>query len=338
MKSLYIETTSGISGDMTVAALLDAGADETALMNVLYQINAGGFEVNISQVKKSGLVCKDFDVVLDEVHDGHDHDMEYLYGHIHEKHDGIIYSDNDHSHDHNHSNNHDNTCDCNYSHTHELDTHHHDHTESHIHETGTHHDYAGINSHEGDPHHHNHFSTHTHTHRGMAEINAILDDLIMTEEARSITDSIFAILAQAESQAHGVPVDQVHFHEVGAIDSIVDIVATAVCLDNIKTHFGIEKIIIPKLTEGQGSVRCQHGILPVPVPAVANIAASYNIPMEIIDVAGELVTPTGAAIVAAVTTDTQLPDKFTIEKIGMGAGKRDYGLAGFVRAMIIEAE
>ncbi len=284
MKSLYIETTSGISGDMTVAALLDAGADETVLMNVLDQINAGGFEVNISQVKKSGLVCKDFDVVLDEAHDGHDHDMEYLYGH-----------------------------------THESDTHH---------------DHAGIHTHDGASHPH----THHHTHRGMEEINAILDDLIMTEGARSITDSIFAILAQAESQAHGVPVDQVHFHEVGAIDSIVDIVATAVCLDNIKTNFGIEKIIIPKLTEGQGSVRCQHGILPVPVPAVANIVASYNIPMEIIDVAGELVTPTGAAIVAAVTTDTQLPDKFTIEKIGMGAGKRDYGLAGFVRAMIIEAE
>ncbi len=284
MKSLYIETTSGISGDMTVAALLDAGADETVLMNVLDQINASGFEVNISQVKKSGLVCKDFDVVLDEAHDGHDHDMEYLYGHIHE--------------------------------------------------SDTHHDHTGTHTHDGASHPH----THHHTHRGMAEINAILDDLIMTEGARSITDSIFAILAQAESQAHGVPVDQVHFHEVGAIDSIVDIVATAVCLDNIKTRFGIEKIIIPKLTEGQGSVRCQHGILPVPVPAVSNIVASYNIPMEIIDVAGELVTPTGAAIVAAVTTDTQLPAQFTIEKIGMGAGKRDYGLAGFVRAMIIEAE
>ncbi len=333
MKSLYIETTSGISGDMTVAALLDAGADETVLMNVLDQINAGGFEVIISQVKKSGLVCKDFDVVLDEAHDGHDHDMEYLYGHNHEKQDEKTYSGNDHSHDHTHSNNHDNTCDCNYSYTHELDTHHHDNTEPHTHESDTyHHDHIGIHSHEGDPHHHH------HTHRGMAEINAILDDLIMTEGARSITDSIFAILAQAESQAHGVPVDQVHFHEVGAIDSIVDIVATAVCLDNIKTHFGIEKIIIPKLTEGQGSVRCQHGILPVPVPAVANIVASYNIPMEIIDVAGELVTPTGAAIVAAVTTDTQLPAQFTIEKIGMGAGKRDYGLAGFVRAMIIETE
>ncbi len=321
MKSLYIETTSGISGDMTVAALLDAGADETVLMNVLDQINAGGFEVNISQVKKSGLVCKDFDVVLDEAHDGHDHDMEYLYGHIHEKQDEKINVNHGDNHTHNHNDDTES-----YIHTHKLDTHHHDNIETHNH--------VGIHTHDGASHPH----THHHTHRGMAEINAILDDLIMTEEARSITDSIFAILAQAESQAHGVPVDQVHFHEVGAIDSIVDIVATAVCLDNIKTSFGIEKIIIPKLTEGQGSVRCQHGILPVPVPAVANIVASYNIPMEIIDVAGELVTPTGAAIVAAVTTDTQLPAQFTIEKIGMGAGKRDYGLAGFVRAMIIEAE
>ncbi len=336
MKSLYIETTSGISGDMTVAALLDAGADETVLMNVLDQINAGGFEVNISQVKKSGLVCKDFDVVLDEAHDGHDHDMEYLYGHIHEKQNEKIYVNHGDNYTHNHNDNTES-----YIHAHELDIHHHDHTEPHTQELDTHHhdniethNHAGIHTHDGASHPH----THHHTHRGMEEINAILDDLIMTEGARNITDSIFAILAQAESQAHGVPVDQVHFHEVGAIDSIVDIVATAVCLDNIKTHFGIEKIIIPKLTEGQGSVRCQHGILPVPVPAVANIVASYNISMEIIDVAGELVTPTGAAIVAAVTTDTQLPDKFTIEKIGMGAGKRDYGLAGFVRAMIIEAE
>lgn len=298
MKSLYIETTSGISGDMTVAALLDAGADETVLMNVLDQVNAGGFEVHISQVKKSGLVCRDFNVLLDGIHDGHDHDMEYLYGHLHHDENKDLIQDNMNNH--------------------AVSSHHN-------------------RQHQGSQEHkHHHSNHHDHIHRGITEINAILDDLIMTEGARQITDSIFAILAQAESKVHGLPVDEVHFHEVGAIDSIIDIVATAVCLDNLKSRYGIEKIIIPKLTEGQGSVRCQHGILPVPVPAVASIAASYNIPMEIIDVEGELVTPTGAAIVAAITTDIHLPGQFTIEEIGMGAGKRDYGLAGFVRAMIIE--
>lgn len=263
MKSLYLETNSGISGDMTVAALLDLGADEAKLLKVLDSIDAEGFDIKISKVKKSGLDCLDFNVILDVTHDGHDHDMDYLYGHLGEK-------------SHNHS--------------------------------------------------------HTHEHRGMAEINEILDQTQMTEKARKIADKIFGVLAKAESEVHGVPVDEVHFHEVGAIDSIVDIVSVAVCLDDL----GIDDIIVPKLYDGQGTVRCQHGILPIPVPAVANIVSAHDIALEIIDINGELVTPTGAAIAAAVRTKDKLPQQFKIEKIGMGAGKRETGLAGFLRAIIIE--
>ena len=165
----------------------------------------------------------------------------------------------------------------------------------------------------------------------MKEITEILDSAALTDNARSIAKKIFEILAIAESKAHGVPVEEVHFHEVGAVDSIVDIISIAVCIDNL----GITEVIVPKLYEGQGTVRCQHGILPVPVPAVTNIVQEHKIAVEIINVNGELVTPTGAAAVAALRTSHKLPKEFVIEKVGMGSGKRDYGLSGFLRAMII---
>jgi hypothetical protein len=153
----------------------------------------------------------------------------------------------------------------------------------------------------------------------------------MTDGARELALKIFDVLAQAESKAHNVPIDEVHFHEVGAVDSIVDIVAIAVCLDNLN----IKECIVTHLTEGKGTVRCQHGILPVPVPAVLNIVTDNHIPVEITDITGELVTPTGAATVAAICTSNELPKSFTVEKVGLGAGKRQYECAGILRAMLI---
>ena len=300
MEKLYLECNSGISGDMAVAALLDLGADKEVLMKALNSIEAEGFEIKISKVKKSGLDCMDFDVVLDAHHDGHDHDMEYLYGHLHG--DG-------------------------------KDDNHYQEEEDHIHQLESHHSGGNVHIHQAEntmEHAYTHF--HHHEHRGMAEINAILDKVDMTPGARELTDRIFNILSLAESKAHGVPQEMVHFHEVGAIDSIVDIVAVAVCLDNL----GIKEVVVPALYDGHGTVRCQHGILPVPVPAVANIVADAGISLHILDTHGELVTPTGAAIVAACRTTEKLPEAFKIKKIGLGAGKRDTGLAGFVRAMIIE--
>jgi hypothetical protein len=118
------------------------------------------------------------------------------------------------------------------------------------------------------------------------------------------------------------------------VDSIVDIVAAAVCLDDLN----ITDVYVPVLCEGRGTVRCQHGILPIPVPAVANIAQENQLQLKITDVDGELVTPTGAALVAAVRTKTALPEAFTIREVGMGAGKRNYERPSILRAMLIEAE
>lgn len=284
MNSLYLECNAGISGDMTVAALLDLGADEKVLRDVLDSVPADGFSIAISRVKKAGVDCCDFNVVLDKEHENHDHDMAYLHG------DGTVYAE--HNHDHT--------------------EHSHDHS-NHDHAEHTHH--------------------HHHEHRGLPEICEIMNHTQMTENARSLALKIFEILAKAEAKAHATDIDHVHFHEVGAIDSIVDIIAVAVCIDNL----GIDRVYVPKLCEGMGTVRCQHGILSIPVPATANIMEAYQLPIEIMNVQGEFVTPTGAAIVAALKTDTRLPRQFCIKKIGLGAGKRTYQRPSILRAMLIEA-
>ncbi|MCH5267262.1 MAG: nickel pincer cofactor biosynthesis protein LarC [Lachnospiraceae bacterium] len=293
-ETLYLECNSGISGDMTVAALLDLGADRAVLDKAIQSLPQEGFRVKISRVKKAGVDCSDFDVQLDAHHENHDHDMEYLHG------DSV----HEHSHGHHHEDN--------GHHEH----HHHSHGE------------------EGHHHHHEDHHHHGHSHRGLPEIISILDACDMTEAARQLAKKIFQILAESEAKAHAVPLEEVHFHEVGAIDSIVDIVAAAVCLDNLQ----ITSVIVPKLCEGSGTVRCQHGILPVPVPAVANILEKYQIPVEIMPVRGEFVTPTGAAIVAAVQTDVVLPDAMRIKKIGMGAGKRNYERPSILRAMLLQCD
>ena len=202
-----------------------------------------------------------------------------------------------------------------------LDSAHenHDHDMEYLHGHGTVHSH----SHKG-----------SHEHRGMKEILHIIDNGAMTREAKAIAKRIFGILAQAEAKAHGVPLEEVHFHEVGAVDSIVDIISVAVCLDNL----GITECIVPVLYEGCGTIRCQHGILPVPVPAVANIASEHNLDLCITESKGEFVTPTGAAIVAAIRTAKELPEKFSLRKIGIGAGKREYDRPGILRAMLIDGQ
>lgn len=260
VRTLYFECYSGISGDMSVAALLDLGADRGVLERALSSLHIGGFRTEIGRVCKSGLDCCDFSVVLDE--DNHDHDHDYLYG-------------------------------------------------------------------DGDGHYH----PHGH-HRNPDDIISIIMDTDISDNAKDIAVRIVDILADAEAQAHGVPKEKVHFHEVGAVDSIVDIVSFAVCLDDL----GIDRIHFSDLYEGTGCVRCQHGILPIPVPAVANIANAHGLRLRITESKGEYVTPTGAAIAAAVGNVPSLPGSCRIVRIGMGAGKRDSERSGILRTMILESE
>ncbi|MCD8045290.1 MAG: nickel pincer cofactor biosynthesis protein LarC [Clostridiales bacterium] len=304
-QKLYLECYAGISGDMTVAALLDLGADEAKLREALDSLGLEGYSVEINRVKKSGLDVCDFAVKLDDAHENHDHDMAYLHGQS----DSHL-----HTHTHEHGDGH--------GHEHPHD---HDHEHEHIHD----HSHEHEHSHEHDHHH-----GHTHSHRGLPEIIEILQRSAMTPRAKATALRIFDILAEAESKAHGVPREEVHFHEVGAVDSIVDIAAAAVCLDDL----GVEDVIVPVLYEGCGSIRCQHGVIPVPVPATLNIVSEHHLPLHQTGTEGEFVTPTGAAIAAAIRTEDRLPETYHTERIGLGGGKRSYERPSILRAMLITAD
>lgn len=306
MSDLYLECNYGISGDMAVAALLDAGADRTALEKALASIPVKGFKTEIKRVEKNGVSCLDFNVILDSEHENHDHDMNYLFGHESAEHN---HGHGEHFHGH---------------------THHHSEAEEHSH-AAQHEIHHGEQVHGEQVHYE---QVHHHEHRNLHDVLEIIDKTEMTENARKLAHKIFEIIAQAESKAHSKPVEEVHFHEVGAVDSVVDVIALAVCFYSLH----VEKVFVPFLCEGMGTVRCQHGILPVPVPAVANIMQEYYVPLKITGERGEFVTPTGAAFVAAVATEFSLPKNFVLKKIGMGAGKRDYGVPNIVRAMLVETE
>lgn len=298
-KKLYLDCGSGISGDMFVAAMIDLGADPDALEKALDSLSADGFFVEIGRVKKSGIDCCDFRVRLDDDCENHDHDMDYLYGNL------TLAAGSG--------------CSCHEEP--DREEHH-----CHCHEEG----------HDGEAHHCcRQEKDHHHTHRGLAEILPMIDACDMTETAKELARKIFRIIGEAEAKAHGLPLDEVHFHEVGALDSIVDVVAAAVTFDSLH----IKEVIVPKLTEGTGTVRCRHGVMPVPVPATVNIVSAYKIPMELTGAKGEYVTPTGAAIAAAISTSHQLPPSFVIKKAGLGAGKRAYtDRSGILRAFLIQGE
>ena len=285
---LYLECASGISGDMTVAALLDLGASREKLDAVLDSLHLEGYHCHVSRKTSYGLAGCDFDVHL---HD-HEHDHDHEHEHAHEH-------DHDHVHDHEHA---------------------HDHE----------HEYAHDHEHEHE-HEHEHDHSHVHEHRNLSDVYAVIDRGEMTDGARELAKRVFRIVAEAEAKAHGCALEEVHFHEVGAVDSIVDIVAASVLLDDL----GITECVVTGLSEGSGFVHCQHGDLPVPVPAVLNIAQAYGIELRQSGVRGEMVTPTGIAIAAAIRTRTSLPPAYTVERVGVGLGKRDFGRANVLRAMLL---
>ena len=243
---LYLEGAGGISGDMTVAALLDLGADQKKMDTALQSLSTKEFEYHVSFKHSYGIRGCDFDVIL----------------------------------------------------------------------------------HHENPHEHH------HEHRHLNDIYTLIDQAQMTDRAKELAKKIFLIVAQAESKAHGCPVNEVHFHEVGAVDSIVDIISVAVLIDDLN----ITDCIITGLTEGCGFVNCQHGLLPVPVPAVLNIAEKYEIPLRSSDISAEMVTPTGIAIAAALRTKTSLPKQYKVLKVGIGLGKRDFGRANLLRALMIQED
>ena len=180
-------------------------------------------------------------------------------------------------------------------------------------------------------HEHNHEHEHSHhSHNTFAEIKSLINTSKLSEDVKTLSIKIFEIIAIAESKVHMTDIENVHFHEVGAIDSIVDIVAAAYCVVNLCP----DKIVCSTLTEGSGFIKAAHGLLPVPCPATAEIFKNASIPFECSETKGELVTPTGAAIVAAITQQFGIMPKMTIHSIGFGSGKKDFEHPNVLRAFI----
>lgn len=300
MKYLYLDGSCGISGDMTVAALLDLGASRERLESAIHAMHLEGMHCHIERGNSYSIAGMNFDVHV------HTHHGEESADHVEAHEEGYV----EHHHEH--------------CHEHGEGPHHHDHEHGHSHE-------------------HVH-----HQHRHLAEVYHILENAAshcaehnpttpaFSSNALDTAKKIFRIIAEAEAKAHGVAVEVVHFHEVGAIDSIVDIMAVAVLIDDLREKFGVEKCVVTGLNEGSGFVQTQHGMLPIPVPAVASIAEAAGIALHVTDTKGEMVTPTGIGIVAALRTSEKLPAQYKILKTGIGLGKRDFGRANFLRAQIIE--
>ena len=229
MKTLYFDCSSGISGNMTLGALLEIVGDKDYLINELNKLKVDGYKIEISKKVKNGITGTYVDVILE------------------------------HNHEHN-------------GHSHE----------------------------------------HHHEHRNINDVYSIIDNSDIDDKSKSLAKKIFMRVAKAEAKVHNKSIEEVHFHEVGAIDSIVDIVGTAILINKINP----DKIISSIVNDGYGFIECAHGTMSVPVPATSEIFADANVKFRQIDIDTELVTPTGAAIIAELSSDFTTLPAMSIEKIG----------------------
>lgn len=209
-----------------------------------------------------------------------------------------------HDHDHHHDHDHD---------------HNHDHTHEHVDENG-------------NTYTHSHSDDH-HGHRHLKEITDLINKADISQRAKKDALGIFEIIADAEAKAHGIEKSAVHFHEVGAVDSIIDIIGTAVLIDDL----GAENIYFSDLSEGYGYQYSSHGQMPIPVPAVINILVGSDINLKLLDEEGEHVTPTGAAIVRYYDKGEKI-NSFKVKNVGLGAGNKDFAkYTNILRVMEIES-
>ena len=206
--------------------------------------------------------------------------------------------------------------------------HHHDH--GHDHDHGHEHSHEHEHGHEHEHHHHDHDHGHHH-HTGMGEIRHLLSHLELPEAVRADAEAVYGLIAEAESHAHGAPVEEIHFHEVGSLDAVADVVG--VCL--LVHMLGVERIVASPVHIGSGQLRCAHGILPVPAPATAHILR--DVPIYGGAIRGELCTPTGAALLKHFVTEFGSMPVMKVEKIGYGMGNMTAEAIGFAQEELLAA-
>ena len=265
-KILYFDCFSGISGDMTLGALLDLDlGNYDYLISQLESLNINGWRINMERRDKTGINSNYIKVILEDFHE-HEHEHEHNRGH---------------------------------------------------------------------EHHHN------HEHRDFSDILHIIESSKITNNAKELSKNIFKRLAEAEAKVHGIDkeeIGKVSFHEVGAVDSIIDIVGSAVLLDLIISKNQINMICCSVISDGYGFTHCKHGKIPVPVPAVVEVFANAGVKTRQTDIPKELVTPTGAAIISEIIdkNNNWIMPGMTALKTGYGAGTRDLEIPNVVRVILGE--
>jgi uncharacterized protein (TIGR00299 family) protein len=295
MKTLYLDIFSGISGDMFLGAMIDLGVSDKKLEHELEKLHLEGYHLHIYRRQMSSIEGVKFDVHLEEDHHhehGHGHD-EHEHGH-------------EHSHEHGHGH-----------HQHEEDeAHTHDHPHPHTHPHGHGHEQGHGHDHE---HSHEHDHDHDHCHgRNYADIQKLIRDSRLSAWVKEKAISVFHRVAVAEGKIHGKKPDEVHFHEVGAVDSIVDIVGACIALELL----GKPRVLAGPVTEGTGWVKCAHGRFPVPTAATLEILGVRGIAVTQCEEPHELVTPTGAALLAEFVEDFAPMQGLVAKKVGYGLGTR----------------
>ena len=314
MSTLFLEPFSGLSGDMLNALLLDLGADRKHLEEALKTLSLDGYHLHVDRIAKSSIWGTDFDVHME--HGEKDHGIAGDFDHHH----------HDHHHEHEHTHEHA------HSHAHEEHTHAHTHEHSHSHE----HDHDHHHEHTHDGHSHEHTHSHHHHHgevRGLKEIETIILSSGVSDFVKEKSLEVFRDIAQAEANVHQMPVEEIHFHEVGATDSIIDIMSFFILWETLD----IDAVYSTAVTEGSGTITVAHGVMPVPVPAVMQLRLGTSIPFSHdCEIHTELVTPTGLALFKAIRPVFAHPSNLTATKVGYGFGKRDTGKFNALRGTLLE--
>lgn len=276
-KVLYFDCSSGISGDMTLGALLDLGINQEAFLEELDKLHLDGYRIHIGRTERNGIQANLVDVQLAEER-------------CHET----------------------------------QPSQQHETQPSQQHEGQAAQEHNGQHVHAHDGHH-----MHTHVHRSFSDIRNMITESALDPEVKELALRIFLRVAKAEAKVHGKRVEEVHFHEVGAVDSIVDIVGCAILIHIINP----DAVFASVVQDGYGFVTCQHGILPVPVPAVLGIFAESDAVLRQIDVDTEMVTPTGAAIIAELAQSFGTMPAMKITAVGRGAGTKILPVANILQVI-----
>lgn len=306
MKTIYIEAFAGISGNMLLGALIDAGVPVDYLASEMDKLHLGAYKLINERVNKCGIAANYFNVVLPEEHQ-HDVTIErHEHTHVGHVHEG-------HHHHHEHGDD-GQTCE---NHQHELGSYPHQHGDTHEQQVAL-----------AMPEAHHH-----HEHRNLQAIAQIINASDLSVQIKERALLVFTALAQAEAKVHGKTIEEVHFHEVGAIDTIIDIAGCVLALE----YLGIEKIFVSNIHTGSGFVKCAHGLMPIPAPATAELLQGLRHSHG--SITKELTTPTGAALMQVLATSCEdIPTGFSVKKIAYGAGTWELEIPNVLRVNVGEWE